>query len=110
VRFLLELALLAVLAWWGFGLDAPLALRIAAGLAAPAVALAVWSRWIAPRAERRLADPLRLAVEGVLWLAGAGALWVAWRPRAAVAFLAAALVTAALVRVWPEPVPGLRRR
>jgi uncharacterized protein DUF2568 len=103
VRFLLELLLLAALAWWGFSLDAPVLVRILAGLAAPLAGAAVWGLWIAPRARNRLRDPLRFGIETVLWVAGAGAVAAVWSTAAGVVFLVLALVTAVLVRVWPEP-------
>ena len=102
-RFLLELLLLAALAWWGFTLDAPILVRILVGLAAPLGGAAVWGLWIAPRARSRLGDPLRFGVETVLWIAGAGAVAAVWNVVAGVVFLVLALVTAALARVWPEP-------
>jgi hypothetical protein len=106
VRFLLELVLLVALGWWGMSLDAPLLVRLLAAVGAVGAALLVWSRWVAPRAAGRLGDPPRFAVETVLWIAGALALADVWSVAAGAAFLALALVTAALVRVWPEPVHG----
>ena len=109
VRFLLELALVGSLAWWGLSLNGPLLVRIVVGVGAPALALVVWGRWIAPRARGRLQDPLRFGIETVLWIAGAGALAQVWSVAWAVAFLVLALVTAVLVRIWPEPVHAPRR-
>jgi hypothetical protein len=103
VRFLLELLLLAALAWWGFTLDAPILVRILAGLAAAGGAAVVWGRWIAPRARGRLRDPLRFGVETVLWIAGAGAVTAVAGAAWGIGFLVLALATAALARVWPEP-------
>jgi Protein of unknown function (DUF2568) len=103
VRFLLELLLLAALAWWGFTLDAPILVRILVGLAAPLAGAAVWGLWIAPRARNRLRDPLRFGIETVLWIAGAGAVAAVAGTAWGIGFLVLALVTAALVRVWPEP-------
>jgi hypothetical protein len=50
IRFLLELALLAALAVWGFRAVEPLWLRFALGLVAPAIALVAWGAFVAPRA------------------------------------------------------------
>lgn len=74
VRFLLELAMIAALAFWGFGLDADLGLRLLAGLGAPGIAIGVWGRWVAPKSSHQLDDPARLALEVVLFAAAAGAL------------------------------------
>ncbi len=79
LAFLLELAALVAFAYWGFTLDAGLAVRIALGLAAPAAMVVVWGRWLAPRSTRRLGMPglvvAKLVVFGlaVAALAAAGA-------------------------------------
>lgn len=114
LRFALELAMLAGLALGGWAMagravsgwaqvgsgpegwaPASTALRVAAAMAAPLAAAAVWGAWIAPKARRRLDDPARLAVESVLFALGAGAFLAAGRPGVALAF--AALVAAHLV-------------
>jgi len=55
--FVLELAAVAGLAWWGFSVAHGLAVRAVAGVAAPLTFLLVWSQWLAPRAEHRLELP-----------------------------------------------------
>jgi hypothetical protein len=67
VRFLAELGLLAALAWAGWHLlDSTLGSLLLAVLL-PAAAAVVWGLWVAPRAHRRLGDPWRAVVEGVLF-------------------------------------------
>jgi len=67
IRFLAELGLLAALAWAGWHLvDSEFGSLVLAVLL-PAAAAVVWGLWIAPRARRRLADPARAVVEGVLF-------------------------------------------
>ncbi|HSC92183.1 MAG TPA: DUF2568 domain-containing protein [Gaiellaceae bacterium] len=104
LRFALELAALAVLAWWGFTLDAGLAVRIVAGIAAPLAAAGVWAAWVAPASRSRLPDPGRFLVESLVWVAGAGALSAVGHPVIGLAFLVAAGLTAWFVRRYPEPV------
>jgi Protein of unknown function (DUF2568) len=70
----------------------------------PAVVVAVWGAFVAPRARRRLPDPARFAVEVVIFAAAAGALVALDQVVLAVVYAVVAVVTAALVRVWPEPV------
>ena len=53
VRFLTEIALIAVLVWGGVGASLPLAGRIVIAVAAPVLAMVIWGRWLAPRASRR---------------------------------------------------------
>ena len=74
LRFLTELALIVVLALVGVFPSLPLASRIVIGVAAPVLAMVIWGLWMAPRARRRLADPLRLAAELVLFAVAAAAL------------------------------------
>jgi hypothetical protein len=67
IRFLAELGMLAALAWAGWHLlDSVLGSLLLAVLL-PAAAAVVWGLWVAPRAHRRLADPWRAAVEGMLF-------------------------------------------
>ena len=67
LAFLLELALLAAAVAIGLLLPAPLAVRIAVAVLLPAIVIAVWAIWVAPRAARRLAPPSRLIVQIVLF-------------------------------------------
>lgn len=69
VRFLAELGMLACLAvgGWHHGGSVPGSVVLVVVL--PLAAAAVWGRWIAPRAPRRLRDPGRLGVEVVLFAA-----------------------------------------
>jgi hypothetical protein len=71
IRFLLELALIVSLAYWGLRLDTGLAVRLIAGLGAAVVAIGVWGRWVAPKAPRQLEDPARFVVEVVLFACAA---------------------------------------
>ncbi len=63
VRFATEVAALAALAVAGLAIAWPLALAL------PAAFAFVWGWWVAPKARSRLADPSRLAVEIVLFVA-----------------------------------------
>ncbi|MGD9695897.1 MAG: YrdB family protein [Thermoleophilia bacterium] len=94
LAFLVEAAMLVLLAWWGFALDAPVAARIAAGLGAPALAALVWARFLAParRGRGRLEMPWLLIVKAVLFAAAAAAIWSAGHRSVAVAFAVATTV------------------
>ena len=98
VRFLSELALIAVLVWAGLGASVPLAGRIAIAVAAPVLAMVIWGLWMAPRARRRLADPLRLAAELVLFSVAAAALALTGPVLAAVVFAVIAMGVAIMLR------------
>lgn len=77
---------------------------VAVGLAAAALVAGVWGRWIAPKAPARLPDPQRLLLE--LLVFGAAVAWLALAGHGVLATILglAALGSALLVRVWPEPV------
>lgn len=114
LRFLLELAMLAGLALGGWALGAFVpagsatagtGIRIVAAVAAGAAGAATWGAWIAPKARRRLKDPVRLAVESILFALGAGGFLVAGRPGVALTF--GVLVAAHLVAMV---VLGIRGR
>ncbi|HEX4257411.1 MAG TPA: YrdB family protein [Streptosporangiaceae bacterium] len=98
VRFLTELALIAVLVWAGLGASLPLAGRIVIAVAAPVLAMVIWGLWMAPRARRRLADPLRLVAELVLFAVAAAVLALTGPVLAAVVFAVIAMGVAILLR------------
>lgn len=98
VRFLTELALLAVFVATGVALGGDPAMQVALGVLLPAVALAVWGRFVAPKASRRLSDPARLSVEVALFLVSAVALALVDHATLALVYGALAIGTAVLVR------------
>jgi hypothetical protein len=73
LRFLLELATLAAASYWGFH-EFDGAVAVLAGLGAPIAIAAVWGVWMAPRSDRRVADPARLVLEVVIFGSGVAAL------------------------------------
>ncbi|MGZ4150444.1 MAG: YrdB family protein, partial [Actinomycetota bacterium] len=75
VRFLMELSLLAAVAFWGFHAgDGPTAWLL--GLGAPVLVGVVWGVFVAPKAKWPVSVPVRLAVELVLFGLGAAGLAV----------------------------------
>ncbi|HEU5088821.1 MAG TPA: YrdB family protein [Roseiflexaceae bacterium] len=102
VRFLLELCMLAALAYWGFTLPAGWPLRLLAGLGGPLAMIVVWGGVVAPKARRRLADPWRLLVEVLVFALAALALAAAGRGALAVAFALVVAVNIALLFVWKQ--------
>ncbi len=86
LRFLLELAMLAALAVWGFTVGGGTVTKIVLGVGAPLAAAIVWGLFIAPKATRRLDDPARFTLELFLWMAGGLALLAAGHPGWALIF------------------------
>jgi hypothetical protein len=69
LKFVLELAAFAALAWWG-GTVGHGVVSVLAAIAAPLLAVVLWGRWAAPRARRRLPLARRVPFElGVFALA-----------------------------------------
>jgi hypothetical protein len=93
VRFACEVAAVAAV-WWGWPI---------LGIVLGALVVVLWGAFVAPKAARRLRDPLRLACELVLFAAATAAYVAVGQTVVAVVFAVASLVTACLVRVWPEP-------
>jgi hypothetical protein len=105
LMFFLELGNLIALGYWGFTLDTGLALRILAGLGAPAVFATLWGLFAAgggKNATYALHGVARAAFEVVWFGAGAGALFAAGSITWAIVFAIAYVVNAALRLVWNQ--------
>jgi len=83
LRFFLELAALAALVYWGWGVAWVLA------IAAPAAWIMLWATFGSPKARVTLSTPLRIAFEALVFGAAAAALWAAGQPVWAVVLFAA---------------------
>ncbi|SCF36794.1 YrdB family protein [Micromonospora mirobrigensis] len=80
VAFVVELAMLVAAGWWGFTLDAGLALRLLAGLGAPLLIAVVWGVFCSPRASVRLPAPAKLAVQAACFVVAGLLLALAGHP------------------------------
>ena len=95
VRFACEVVALVAFVWWGWPFVGWLVAIAVAGM---------WGLAVAPKAKHRLPDPSRLLVELVIFASATVALYSTAGVVVAVVFGALAVVTAGLVRVWPEPI------
>ncbi|MCX4711245.1 YrdB family protein [Streptomyces griseus] len=86
LAFLLELAAIGCLAWWGFTAVDGALVSVLLGLGAPAAAVTLWGLFAAPRARFR--PPLAgvLAVKALVLGGGAAALYGVGHPVAAGVF------------------------
>jgi hypothetical protein len=98
LRFVLELVMLAALAWSGAVIAEGWWLSIAAAVLAPVVAIGLWGLLVAPASRHRLSDPARLVVELALFAGTALALAAAGHAVAAVAFAVVAAANALVLR------------
>lgn len=101
LKFALELAALALLAYWGavtadgFG-------AVALAVAAPAIMIVLWARFAAPRSGHRLAAPARIPLELGLFALAAAAGYAAGAIVAATIFAAAAALNAVALTGWRQ--------
>ncbi|MFB8275518.1 YrdB family protein [Nocardia colli] len=75
MTFLLELGVIAAVAFWGFTLDASVLVRVVAGLATPALFVLMWALFGAGSSPRfPLRGTWRLALE-LIWFGGGALAW-----------------------------------
>jgi hypothetical protein len=84
LAFGLEIAMLAAFAVWSLDVGQPALLGLGLLIVVDGAVIAVWGTWLAPRARRRLPLAPRVAVELVLELVSALALWAAGQAQLAV--------------------------
>lgn len=105
VRFALELAALAALAYWGSQTGTGV-VRLVLALTAPAALAFVWGTFLAPRRRIDLPKPVRLVLELAVFGAAALALVATDHDALAIALAAIALVSGLLNYAWGESAPG----
>lgn len=106
LAFLIELAVLAGLAWWGATLTGPVAVRVLAAVAAPLAAMAVWALMLAPRARLTLPAAGVLGVKIVLYAVTALAVYAAGLHGPAIAVGVVALLNACAAAADREAAGG----
>lgn len=106
LAFLVELAALACLFWWGFTLGDALAVQLLLGTALLALAITLWALFAAPRARVRLPLAGVLAVKAVVLGGGAFALYGVGHPVAAAVMGVVVVVNTGLAETFrrrPQP-------
>ncbi|HEY5096773.1 MAG TPA: YrdB family protein [Acidimicrobiales bacterium] len=98
VRCCVELATFASLGYWGASVSGSMAFRTLLAVAAPLVAIGVWSRWLAPRAPRRLTGSAALTVELSIFAAATPALVASGLGLVGLIYAALAAANAVLIR------------
>ncbi|MFF2434165.1 YrdB family protein [Streptomyces sp. NPDC058107] len=110
LAFVLELAALACLSWWGFhtGGESP-TLKLLLAFAIPALAITLWGLFAAPRARIRLPLAGVLAVKAVVLGGGAFGLYRVSHPPGALALAVVMVANTALAETFRrKPAPGKR--
>ena len=106
LAFLLELAALYILGYWGFHWALPEAGKWVVGLGAPVLFLAAWTYWAAPKAKHRLKGWKLWSYKVVVFGLAAWALWASGQTQWATRFEAVVLVNLVLLRVWQKYEPA----
>ena len=77
--------MLAAVAYWGFS-EFDGAVSVVVGLGAPLLIAVIWGTFMSPKASRPVRDPVRIALEVVLFGAAVAALAAAERTTLAIVF------------------------
>ncbi len=96
LKFLLELAAFAAFAYWGAQTGNGV-VSVLLAVAAPALAIALWALFAAPRSARRLATRPRVCFELAVFGLAAVALLAAGAPVPALVLAVLAVISAALL-------------
>jgi uncharacterized membrane protein len=105
IRFVLELCMLAAYGYWGSHFGDSTGANVTAAVLAVAVAAAVWGAFVSPKAAIKVSEPVRWAIEGLLFAGAAVGLVVEHHAVLGIALLVVALANGALVRA-PAASPG----
>ena len=99
LAFLLEVAALAALCWWGFHLSGPTWLNVLLGLGAPVVAAIVWGLFAAPRARFKLSMASTLLVKAAVFGCATAALIGSGQAVLGIVFAVVVVANTALIRI-----------
>jgi hypothetical protein len=99
VRFVVELAALIAIGYWGFHDHSSWLAKLVLGLGAPLLIAVVWSVWMAPQSSRRAGEGTRAVLEVLIFGAATAALAASTGVVLAIIFAAVAAANAVLDHV-----------
>lgn len=102
LAFLLELALIASLGYWGYQSSESGVLKWLLAIGLPLSVMVVWALYFAPKSTRRLSIVPGALLSLGMFLLAAWALHSANQPAAALVFAMAAIINRTLVLVWRQ--------
>jgi hypothetical protein len=105
VAFVSEIAALVALGYWGFTIDGPLAVRIALGIGAPAIAAVLWGCFAAPRAPVQI-PAVSILVKVLVFGSAVWALVATGHPWLAVALAVLAILGSVLSTPPADAAPS----
>ncbi|MFB7241669.1 hypothetical protein CW362_00890 [Streptomyces populi] len=106
LAFVVELAALACLAWWGFSTGHGWLPHILLGVGTPLLAVVLWSLFAAPKARLRPGLPLVLLVKAVVLGGGAAAVYGVGHPVAAVVMAVVVVANTASAETFRRSAPA----
>jgi len=102
LRFLLELASLVALGYWGASAADGAVARVVFGVGLPLTAAAFWGVFVAPRARVMLPTAMRMALGLVVFACAAAALVDRGQVGLGISFAGASLLNVALIAIWRQ--------
>ena len=102
LAFLLELAMIAALGYWGYQSNDNALLKWLLAIGLPLIAIVIWALCFAPKATRRLSVVPGALLSLGLFLLAALALYSANQPVAAMVLAALAIANRILVLLWRQ--------
>jgi hypothetical protein len=109
LAFLLEVAMLGALAWWGFTTKWGVGLAVLLGVGAPLAAALAWGLFAAPKARIRLPATGVLVVKGLAFGSAAFAIQAVGRHRLAALFALVSVVNTLVAAVDRDATFRARR-
>lgn len=102
IRFLLELAMLAAVGYWGFRTGSGWVMKIILGIGLPILIAVIWGLFVAPKAAYPLHGAAHLALGFVLLGSGAVALFASGRADLAWIYAIILVVNQVLLSLWKQ--------
>lgn len=102
LAFLLELAVLAALCYFGFTIQPNLPLKIIVGIGLPVVAIVIWALFGAPRSKRRLRGLPFLLLQIVFFGSAAVVLFIAGQHLLGIIFALVFVLNTVLAYAWGQ--------
>nr|WP_308800875.1 YrdB family protein [Streptomyces polyasparticus] len=106
LAFVVELAALVLLCWWGFATGDGVLLSLLLGLGTPAVAIVLWWLCAAPKSKLQPGLAVVLVVKALVLGGGAAALYGLGHPVAAVVAGFVVVVNTTVAEVFRRRTPG----
>ena len=102
VRFLLELAMLAAVGYWGLKTGSGWIMKVVLGIGMPILIAVVWGLFVAPKARYPLHGAAHLALGFVLLGSGAVALFASGRADLGWIYMIILVVNHVLMILWKQ--------